>query len=151
MLSPRGRLALFSFLFLGWIGWLGYLVSKTRDPIVLSRPQILVSNYVAVLRIGDKDGKPSAETLVAETLKQPAAGPALAKSITVRDLPNLDASHGWRGPGEYLVPLTVMNEQKNILITPVPMSPGFQPRNEPDVRIYPATPEVLRQFQLLGK
>lgn len=151
MLSPRGRLVLFSLLFLAWIGWLGYLVSKTRDPIVLSRPQILVSNYVAVLRIGDKDGKPSSETVVVETLKQPTAGPALAKSLTVRDLPNIDATHGWRGAGDYLVPLSVMNEQKNILLTPVPMSPGFLPRNEPDVRIYPATPEVIRQFKSLGE
>ena len=37
------RLAVAAVLFVGWIGYLGFLVRTTRHPIVLSRPQFLVS------------------------------------------------------------------------------------------------------------
>ncbi|MFO0863187.1 MAG: hypothetical protein U0744_00755 [Gemmataceae bacterium] len=150
MTSPRGRLLLFTVLFLAWLGWLGYLVSKTRDTIVLSRPQLLVSSHVAVLRIEEKEGKPSPEATLVESLKA-AQNAELPKSLNVRDLPNIDATSGWRGPGEYLVPLTVLTEAKTIRVTPIPMSPGFVPRGESDIRIYPATPDVLRQFKSLGE
>jgi hypothetical protein len=149
MTSSRGRLLLFTVLFVAWVGWLGYLVSKTRDTIVLSRPQFLVSSHVAVLRVEEKDGKPSAEATVVESLKSPQGTP-LDGTLNVKDLPAIDATSGWRGPGEYLVPLTVMKEAKTIRITPIPLSPGFVPRSEADIRIYPATPDVLRQFKSLG-
>jgi len=124
-MSPRGRLLLLTLLFLAWIGYLGYLVSQTRDTIVLSRPQFLVSNRVALVRLTEKNGTPSPEAEIVETLKPQKDGD-LPKALTLSELPYIDARHGWRGPGEYLIPLTSL-VGANMHITPIPMSPGFPP------------------------
>ncbi len=50
------RLAVAAVLFLGWIGYLGYLAATIRNPVVLSRPQFLVSerDMIATFKGGDK-------------------------------------------------------------------------------------------------
>ena len=50
------RLAVAAVLFVGWIGYLGFLAATVRNPFVLSRPQFLVSerDMIATFKGGDK-------------------------------------------------------------------------------------------------
>lgn len=128
MLSPRGRLAAAGALFLAWIAWLAWCVAQTRDPVVLSRPQFFVANCVAVLDIGEAEGKPDPRVRVAEVLRPKGKSP-IPESFVLAEIAHIDARHGWRGPGKYLVPLSVRRfPSASVHIAPVPMSPGYVPR-----------------------
>jgi len=70
------RLALTALLFLGWIGYLLYLVlilpiGPHKEPLVLSRPQFLVSDLDVVARVDSLTGP-----VVVEQVVYPASGPA---------------------------------------------------------------------------
>ena len=48
MTRSRLRLTLAVCLFLAWIGYLAFLVVRTRDPVILARPQFLETDVVIV-------------------------------------------------------------------------------------------------------
>jgi len=50
-MTPKQRLLLASLCFLAWIGYLGYLVSITREPVILSRPQFLVADLYVLAHL----------------------------------------------------------------------------------------------------
>lgn len=151
MSRAKLRLAVASGLFLAWIGYLAYLVSITRDPVILSRPQLLTSNLLVIAKIEGDENRPSDrhEALVQEVPW--SADPAdtsrlVGKTISVIKLEKTDWTNGWQGPGLYILPLTKSNDQ-HILLTATPPSPGFvQPRDEHMTRIYLATPDARRQL-----
>ena len=153
------RLALVTGLFLGWLGYLGYLVA-TRPvtdagwPLVVSRPQILTSQIDIVADIDD----PRGEVVVEEVLYP--EGAALKKGDRIRvefldecrpmkrredDVPPKDFS----GPGKYLVPMRQAGPGR-YEVAPTPPSPGFAGGLNP-VRIYPATSEALAQYRRAPK
>jgi hypothetical protein len=68
---------------------------------------------------------------------------------------NLDQCDGWEGPGRYILALQkrlVPNHPKDGPGTFVVASPGMSPGFEPGKvkpRIYPVTPETLRQLDVI--
>jgi hypothetical protein len=161
MKPAAGRLLLTAVLFAGWLCYLGYLVwTRPRvpttggelsglhgQPLVLSRPQFLVSSLDVVARV-DEDGK---GVKVVEVL-YPADKPPVHQGevISVEDFAGPHTPPEWSGPGEYLLPLLRLNpnDKKHYRVTPIPSSPGYA-RAEP--RIYPATPEALAQYRKIPK
>jgi hypothetical protein len=149
-----GRLILTIALFVGWLGYLGYLVQcrpHTSDgrPLTLSRPQFLVSTVDVVARVDNDKGtdviveevlspkeKPPLEVgdkiQVADILKcQPLPDPLAKTQFEFRSFrwipkePALD----WTGPGRYI--LALQSDPKegkgHFRVVPTPRSPGYPP------------------------
>lgn len=140
MTHPRLRLGVAIFLFLGWIGYLTYLVVRTREPVIVSRPQLLHSDVVIVAEVEEKEGAPAPVVKVKEVLwaAEGKARPEVGQEITLREivdvLPHQRADYqkrgwGWHGPGDYLIPLQVAKDQAgaDYGVTPMPWSPGLRP------------------------
>jgi hypothetical protein len=152
ILSPRARLMVAAALFLGWIGYLFFLMINSRDPVILSRPQFQVANLhvVAVLTGGDF---PDGTITIKEVLEAPevADEKLQGQKVSVKDLEEKveenkqdRAITGWRGPGEYLLPLLKLKD--GLRLAPIPLSPGYRPFQAAErLRIYPATPQAMRQ------
>jgi hypothetical protein len=145
------RLVITAVLFAGWIGYLGYLVAATRNPIVLSRPQFLVSGLdVIATRKGD-------DAFLVDEVLYPAAKNEewRGKTITVRNL-KVCQVYSARTGGEpvpadegrkYLLPLDV-EEGANVRVVPTPPSPGYK-LGPP--RIYPFDTAVLNEYRTVPK
>ncbi len=155
------RLVLASVLFVGWIGYLAYLVFTASNPVVLSRPQLLVADLTVLARIDD----PKSKTAVIEEVfrVRDGAAPKVGDTITVH---NLDQCHrlphddedpasvpsDWTGPGLYILPLQRLKEKGGYLVEQVPPSPGYPPSRVPGegaARIYPLTPQTREQLERL--
>jgi len=140
------RLVVAAVLFLGWIGWLVYLVIHSHDEVILSRPQFLVADLWVIAHIGAEEGRPAKAVTIREDVWS-AKGKKLAEEvIEVVDLPEIDASMGWDGPGDYILALTFHTgkQREYYRITALPPSPGFVERG--DKRIYRATGEARVQL-----
>ncbi len=167
MRPAAGRFLLTALLFVGWLGYLGYLVAtrpQTADgrPLVLSGPQLLVSELDVIARVDD----PAKPVLVQKVLyppkeKQIRPGDMIRVSNLgqcrplTRD-PGQKPTSDWTAPGEYLLPLQrwTENGQMHYQVTPTPASPGYpSPRNHQPgpPRIYPATPGALAQYEQIRK
>lgn len=148
------RLVLAAALFTAWIGWLGYLVWSLKSsvpagatqPVVLSRPQFLVSSLDVIADVETIDTDPALVT-VREVLwpKGKEAVELASNKISVRRLP--ECQEDWVGQGEYILPLARFGD-KGYQVVPVPPSPGY-PSGRP--RIYPATAQTRRQYQEIRK
>lgn len=128
--SPRARIGVAAALFIGWILYLFYLVAITRDPIILSRPQILVADVCVIAKLQEDDGRPVAKVFVTRVLGSAEDAKALdGQSLTLDDLAFLKQSNGWAGAGEYLLPLTRRHTGKetDYVLTAIPPMPGFRP------------------------
>jgi hypothetical protein len=124
-----------------WLSWLGYIAITMRHSIVLSRPQLLVSNLDVIARVDH----PDASEIKVEEVNWPALqGQLKDQTLTVG---NLGECSGWSGPGSYILPLT--SEGKSWRVTPTPRSPGYPVAGKP--RIYPVTPESIRQLNDFAK
>lgn len=130
MTYPRVRLTVAAALFIGWLGYLLYLVVASRDTIVLSRPQFMTAEQWILAEVADDDGKPAEKVEVLEVFR--SVRPVEAKNgqqIIVWNLPEA-AKQGYQGPGKYILPLdTVRKTPKELLakIQLVPPSPGYVP------------------------
>ena len=151
--NPRfRRLVLFAGLFVIWIGWLAYLAITSTRPIVLSRPQFLVSKLDIIAEVHGHNGKPDPDVTVRE-VHWPAKGhdQLVGKKITIV---NLRQCEGWKDSGLYILPLAKeMPGGKNgdeYEVANIPPSPGFPPQKS-NPRIYPTTPETLRQLNEIRK
>jgi hypothetical protein len=156
MKAARVRLALISALFLGWLGYLGYLVAERPDggTVVLSRPQFLVSD-LDVVALVKKDSDLVTVTRVLYPDRE-AARQLVGKELKVTNLadcrppgdreklhPDLTAD------GAYVLALQeVEPDGKDYRVTVTPRSPGFRTGTP---RIYPATKEVLAQYWKIPK
>jgi hypothetical protein len=140
-IPPRARFILACCLFAGWLGYLGYLAATKSNPIVLSRPQLLVSDIDVLAELKGLDQP----VVVKEVLSQ-RTGEKSVRAETPLTIENLsDVSLPDFKPGLYLLPLT--HRQAGYFVTETPPSPGY-PRDAAHdrLRIYPATDEVLRQY-----
>jgi hypothetical protein len=158
------RLAVCAALFVGWLGYLTYLVAATRNSVVLSRPQLLDSEEVVVGTVDQLGDKGQGTVTVNEVLFGPGNVKALeGKQITVWDLKSSATPDGgkWMPGGvesghQYFLPLQpdpsahpdATAEPPRFRVTPLPASPGF---GGGAARVYSADPEVLRQYQRIPK
>ena len=150
---PKVRLIVAGCLFAGWIGYLAYLVSITRNPVLLSRPQFLAAElYVLAELSGDADKYPDRSIRVLKVVwpKDEASQKLAGTDITVDYLQFCKQENGWLGIGEYILPLTRAPDGR-YLLTEIPMSPGFHhdAKTHNYLRIYPATMEAGEQLDSL--
>src|SRR3954469_12128903 len=154
-MRPRvGRLVVAALLFVGWVGYLAYLVATRptladggspgalghftpRRPLVLSRSQLLVSDLDVVARVED----PRQPVRVEEVLYPPGAEVVHAgESLRVsnlgecRPLPlprrpeDPPPPPDWAGPGSYLLPLRRSPDAEgSYQVTPTPATVGYPP------------------------
>jgi hypothetical protein len=143
MKSAKLRFGLAAAAFAAWIGFLLYLVVTTRHPIVLSRPQFLVSTFDVIARVDDLKNP----EVTIEEVHWPPDADRKGQKIKVVNLAECD---GWDGPGDYILPLEPSG--KAYQVVPTPRSPGFEPSrpgNRP--RIYKDTPQTRRQLEEIPK
>jgi hypothetical protein len=144
----RIRLGLAALLFAAWMGWLLYLVLMTAGtrPVVLSRPQFLVSSLDVVARVDRVDGENSDVNIIEVLWPTERAKRYEGQTIKVANL--VEAQADWTGPGEYILPL-LQRAEDAFEVTPTPRSPGYSQGGRP--RIYPLTEETRKQYQSLRK
>ncbi len=148
-------LVLASVLYAGWIGWLVYLAATKSRPIVLSRPQLLVSDLDVIAQVDD----PGKKVLVKEVYawRDKETPPAVNDELDVVDLDKChrqprddkadeDVPPDWQGPGLYILPLHKVGNRYEVV--PIPPSPGF---NGGPRRIYPRTEDTYAQLQAIKK
>ncbi|HEV3443336.1 MAG TPA: hypothetical protein VG099_01780 [Gemmataceae bacterium] len=153
MKTARLRLLLAALLFFAWIGWLAYLAAKVSldPPIVLSRPQFLVSNLDVIAevdQIPDRDDQPTSVKVI-EVHYPPGEKALQGKVIQVAGLAR--CRKDWKGPGQYILPL-VRSDDK-YFIAAIPHSPGFPPSTDQarSCRIYPVNPQTMAQLNSMPK
>jgi hypothetical protein len=164
------RLALTALLFVCWIGYEAYQVATrprtpAGQPLVVSRPQILVSDFDIIAQVDDPDQK---EVTVEQVLYSDRKEFEGLKEVRVTNLAECrglsrDFRPGagppdWTGKGRYVLPLRPVpdgKEGKELVfeVAPTPPSPGYPPLSGKagPPHIYPATPEVLAQYHEVRK
>jgi hypothetical protein len=162
MRRPAVRFALACLLFAGWLGYLIFLAFTSTRPVVLSRPQMLVSQLDVVAKIDNLD-QPVVEVEQVLSVARGVKAPAKGQSITVNNLKDCkrvarededanDVPLDWTGPGLYLLPLDP-DKGDSYKVVVVPSSPGFPVSHrkvtppKPTPRLYPATEDALRQYR----
>jgi hypothetical protein len=180
------RLAVSAILFAGWIGYLTYLVATSGETTVLSRPQFLVADLyviadvkgqrfwqafpaatVAVLGASaaallPSDDGPGDVLTVKEVIWTSQPGDLKGKMLFVNNLHDF-GKRGWRGPGEYIVPLSRASADGPDVyeVTRLPKTPGFpgsaavdrldsQWQKKLSDHIYRLTPATHRQAEKLA-
>jgi hypothetical protein len=131
MVFPKARLAVSAGLFLAWIGFLAYLVARTRDPVILSRPQLVVSSVALIAEVKEQNGRPVPTVAVKKVVSALASedNNLAGSQLTVEGLADVGMPQGWRGPGSYILPLTKRKTSTGHTyeVTSLPMSPGYRP------------------------
>jgi hypothetical protein len=177
-MKPKvARVILTVILFLGWLSYLSYLVvcrphtpgglrgAFEGRPLTLSRPQFLVSTLDVVAEVSGDKGQ---NVVVKEVLFPKEHSPVQpGETIHVEliekchPLPDPLAKDtnpppDYTGPDDYLLPLQAIGnpEDRRFQVVPTPPSPGFY--SAPNVgvgppRIYPATKEMLAEYQEIAK
>ena len=136
-----------ALVFVGWIIWLAVLAFSNRHPIILSRPQILVSDTIVTAYIARIDEP----VVVKDVLK---GDPDLkGRELAIANLTGaVDGGLSWPGPANYLLPLQhVGADEYNV--APTAASPGYPPQDargqrhkQGPPRIYLDTPETRAQL-----
>ena len=149
-MNKKLRFALALALFLGWLGWLGYAaLSKNRGPVV-SRAQATGTTMAVIADLTDGvNGKPSQFVTVVEPLMK--GSPESGRQF----VSNLPDSHGYIGPGRYLLlltldPVAVMVQGEGpavqaMVVVGQQRSPGYSLEGVGPPMIYADTPEVRKQ------
>jgi hypothetical protein len=135
-------LAIAILLFAGWLTFLGIEAMRNRNPMVVSRSQLTLSQYdiEADLDSGSA-GLPTRITV--HSVRWSVDGAKPSGEINVLNLPSVQ---GYVGPGRYFLPLVRKGNDYEVAKTPGSLDPGFLPRESIPPRIYPDTPEVQRQW-----
>jgi hypothetical protein len=163
------RLALAALLFACWIGYLAYQVATlprtpTGQPLVVSRPQVLVSDLDVIAQVDSLDGPVTVQQVLYPDRKEYER----LKTIRVTNLaecrgPSRDFRAGagpqdWTRPDRYLLPLRPVSDGKEgkdqvFEVVPTPPSPGYPPVSGKagPPRVYPATEQVLAQYRRVRK
>jgi hypothetical protein len=140
--NPQVRRLIFAAgLFVAWIGFLALLAATATQPVVLSRPQFLVSELDVIGQVEQGKDGPDPEVTIREIhWRAKGMENLVGKEITI---PNLKQCDGWQGPGSYILPLR--KDKDTYAVVSPPMSPGFEPMKARP-RIYRETLETLRQL-----
>ena len=154
MTFARIRLVVAAALFLGWLGYLGYAVSRKGTVQIVSRAQLTAASVLVVAKIeSSPDGTPSSLATVVQVLGDPTDKPSGA--IEVLNLPSaatpLPVVGESRVPpaGEYLIPLVKAGE-KAYRIAGLPKSPGLEAVTPDRPLVYPWADDVRAQLRTLG-
>jgi|GEM_PF-277596 hypothetical protein len=177
MKLAMARLILTAALFLGWLGYLSYLVvcrphtpggllgAFEGRPLTLARPQFLVSTLDIVAEVSGDKG----EKVIVQEVLFPKANPPVqpGEEIYVENIDRcrplsdplakeVNPPPDYLGPGRYLLPLQPLgaNEPRRFEVVPTPPSPGFpttQGVHSGPPRIYPATEEMLAEYREIAK
>ncbi len=149
----RIRLAIAVLLLVGWLGYLSFLVLYERNPVVVSRSQVMASTQfvLAKVTIDNETGLPNKNVTVEEDLR-PLGESLTGKTIIVwniKDARVAGAKDGFHGTGPYLLMLT-KNTTDGYELTPPPRAPG----NDSPIRPKPwayrwDVPGVQKQFEEL--
>lgn len=148
------RLGLAAVAFAAWIGWLVYLVYSMEStlppgvsrPVVLSRPQFLVSSLDVIADLREINTDPAQVTVRRVVWPETKEAQDLVeKQIPVSHLPECRAD--WLGSGDYILALQSLGP-KGYQVVPLPRSPGFASGRP---RIYPSTPDTQEQLQVILK
>jgi hypothetical protein len=171
------RLILTAVLFLGWLGYLTYLVvcrphtpggllgAFEGRPLTLSRPQFLVSTLDVVAEVSGQKG---AKVVVKEVLFPKSNAPVKpgdeihvenidhCRSLSDPLAKDVNPTPDYRGPGEYLLALQPLDphDTHRYEVVPTPPSPGYptsQGVNFGLPRLYPATKEMLAEYREIAK
>jgi hypothetical protein len=163
------RLILMAVLFVGWMGYLFYLVrarslTSAGTPLVVSRAQVLVSDVDVIAHIDNLD--PNTAVTVKQVLWPTTNAPVHdGDPLLVTNLKDsrpfaAQSEEGgpldFTGPGDYLLLLHRIPDSSTYQVVPIPPSPGYPPAVNPHKqggrpRIYPATPDVLAQYRASAK
>jgi hypothetical protein len=145
----KALLAVTVVLFVGWMAYLIHLALTHRHPVVISRPQILVSQIVVVAHVEGED-VPKDNVTIEQILFSEKEPPGIAIGNTIR-VANLPQSTGnWTGPGDYLLPLEKSDDTYQVTL--IPRSPGFIPAGaNAQPLIYRWTSEIEEQFKHIPK
>jgi hypothetical protein len=140
-----------ALLFFGWITYLAVLAALTTPPIVLSRPQLMVSSLDIIAQVQGADGRPNPVVKVVEVHWPREKAELADQELMIADLATLLPEQGWNGPGLYILPL--MSRGGQYYLVPPPPSPGFSPHRVPAglPHIYPVTPDTRRQLESIQK
>jgi hypothetical protein len=165
MMRSRWRLVVSAVLFVGWIGYLGWVVANSTRPVILSRPQFLTADLYVVATVTAQGGGEPADVVTVKECKWAAvAADGKRQQLKVRNLPKCVTALGWEGPGDYVLALSHTKDGPDLFeVTPLPKTPGFPGwsperyergetlpgRKDPPRLIYKATDPVLRQLDEL--
>ncbi len=162
------RLAVAAVLFVGWVGYLGYLAATISHPIVLSRPQFLISERDVIATCKGGNQFTIDEVLYPKELTGAMKGKTLIVA-NLKDCQTFSPQDGWRnvtadppiGGQRYLLPLqtaavappTGAEAQDVMDVVPIPASPGYPPLSGESgpPRIYPADDEVMSQYESIPR
>jgi hypothetical protein len=150
MNHPRFFLLYTSALFVIWIGCLGYLAvthghwKEDLTERVLSRPQFLISQLDIIAKLDSPNDSEIGVGKVVNNRTGKDIDPG--QQLTIK---NLSECEGWKGPGEYILPLVKADaEGKTYRVAEVPRSPGSKTLPP---RIYKLTPETSAQLNQIEK
>src|SRR6516165_4608235 len=104
------RLILASLLFILWTSWLIYLTVTATSPIILSRPQFLVSELQIIAPV-ERLGSGTTELVVKEVPWPENTRALVEKKLAVE---NLAQCAGFAGPGDYILPLTRQGDKYQV-------------------------------------
>jgi hypothetical protein len=156
MLGAKGRLILATVLFLAWISYLFYLVLDLKrqaeagggQPVVLSRPQLLVADLIVTAAVEGKEDRPAAARV--EQVHWARTGDGEKWKGQTIPVENLAASRGLAGPGLYILPL--VKEGDRFRVAAIPPSPGYPPGafhvgETGPPQVYPSNPFTEEQVK----
>jgi hypothetical protein len=157
----KAGLLVSALLFAGWIGYLAYMVITDRQAVVLSRPQILVASAVVVAEVKESNGKADPQVKVLEVRRadrrEDEWQKLVGEIITLRHASpdrtdwTLDQAHGWRGPGQYLIPLDGSPESRSFAVVDLTSrSPGYNMKSSQPF-IYPNVEQASQQLERIPK
>ena len=171
MLFPKARMIVSLCLFLGWIGFLFYLVLESPQTIVPWR-QFETAHFYVVADIRENQGKLDPQVTIEEILwPPPPADQFLPKTVQLPELAAYDEQPaaelarykkqlGFQGAGKYILPLMIVAHRgKKFKIAPIPRVFGYPhpPSNLWNLFLYKVkenpeafTPLVARTVGLLA-
>jgi hypothetical protein len=128
MVFPKARLIVFGCLFVGWLGFLAWLVAQTRNPVILSRTQFLAANLYVVADVPSCQGWPCPDVTITEVAWTARdLGQLKNKQIMISGLADCGPKNGWAGAGKYILALTHLRvgDKDTFQVTPLPATPGY--------------------------
>src|SRR4026208_1533646 len=152
MKAARLKLIIASVLLFGWLGYLAYLVAFERDPVVVSRSQVMASTHfvLADVIVDPATGYAIPNVEVKEDLRP--LGAALSGMIRIRNIKEARQharKSAFQDPGPYLLTLTKQDEGP-FELTPAPGAPGHDSPIRPRPWVYLwSDPDVQDQFNML--
>jgi hypothetical protein len=136
-------LAIAALAFVGWMIFLGFEARQKSNPVVVSRAQLLVSQFEVEVDLEAEPKEPQPAEVTVRDVLYSAEEPKPKGVIAVT---NLNRTQGYVGPGAYLLPLVRHGNQFEV--AGYPPDPGLPAFHEPPKpRIYPLTSNVRQQYQ----